>query len=127
MVSLFLGKKMKTFYTLLALAFTLVSTNALSKDDSFETTNFKTVSDALIALQTQSEVSYKAPKPGGVVMANYSSPFSVWSFVPKDHYAYPAVVKQEVKQKDNGEMYIELSALCQAEKVKCERLVEEFH
>ncbi|MES2208290.1 MAG: hypothetical protein V4525_16020 [Pseudomonadota bacterium] len=118
---------MKIFCTLLAFALTLANTNVLASDATpLETTRFKTVSDALVVLQSRSDVSYKAARPGGMVMANYSAPFSTWSFVPKEHYAYPAVVKREVKQRDSGEMYIEVSALCQAEKLRCEKLMDEF-
>ena len=87
---------------------------------------FKTVDEALAFLKTKSTVTFTTTKPDGWVIANDTSPFTVWSFTPEGHYAYPAVIKREVKQNDKGGVFIEMTALCQAEKEPCDRLIKEF-
>jgi hypothetical protein len=51
--------------------------------------------------------------------------YAIWSFTPEGHYAHPAVVRRTVKQA-NGMVYVEMSALCQAAKEPCDRLMREF-
>jgi len=36
------------------------------------------------------------------------------------------VVKRELKQNDKGDVFIEMTALCQAQKEPCDRLIKEF-
>jgi len=57
---------------------------------------------------------------------NDSKPFAIWSFTPEGHYAYPAVVKRELKQNAQGGAFIEMTALCEATKDACDRLIGEF-
>lgn len=49
-----------------------------------------------------------------------------WSFVPKTHEAYPAVIRREVKGNANkGGQTIQMAVLCQSEvEAACERLVD---
>ena len=87
---------------------------------------FKTVDEALTYLKTKSTVTFTTTKPDGWVIANDTSPFTVWSFTPEVHYAHQAVVKREIKQNENGGVYVKMTALCQAEKEPCDRLIAEF-
>lgn len=87
---------------------------------------FKTVDEALAFLKTKPTVTFTVTKPDDWLIANDTSPFTVWSFTPEGHYAYPAVVKREVKQNAQGGVFIEMTALCQAEKEPCDRLIQEF-
>lgn len=48
------------------------------------------------------------------------------SFAPSGHYAYPAVVRRTLKQSANGDLSLEMTALCQAAKEPCNRLMAEF-
>jgi hypothetical protein len=50
---------------------------------------------------------------------------TMWSFVPEGHYAYPAVVRRAMKQDAKG-IYLEMTALCQADKLSCDKLIREF-
>ncbi|MDJ0968921.1 MAG: hypothetical protein QNJ06_03390 [Kiloniellales bacterium] len=49
----------------------------------------------------------------------------LWSFTPASHPAHPATVKRTVFEKD-GAIYIDMTALCQADKASCDELVEQF-
>jgi len=87
---------------------------------------FKSVNEAMTFLKTKQTVTFTVTKPDGWVIANDTSPFTVWSFTPEGHYAHPAVVKRELKQNEDGGVYMKMNALCQAEKEPCDRLIAEF-
>ncbi|AKJ27055.1 hypothetical protein [Caldimonas brevitalea] len=86
---------------------------------------YTTVEEALQALKAKPGVSLSTTKPDNWVIATESGASIQWSFTPPGHYAHPAVVRREVKQKDN-DVYVETQALCHAEKVSCDRLIVEF-
>ena len=88
---------------------------------------FKTVSEALETLKTKPGVNVKFTQPDNWTVISAPDSKTVWSFTPSAHYAYPAVVKRELKVRANGDVYIETRALCQAEKVACDKLIEEFN
>ena len=50
---------------------------------------------------------------------------AVWSFVPNNHEAYPAVVKRAVVTRNDG-THIDMDVVCEAPKAACDRLVESF-
>ena len=105
----------------------LVCMSARAEDSgNTKSIGFKTVDEALAYLKTKPTVTFTNTKPDGWLIANDTSPFAVWSFTPEGHYAYPAVVKREIKQNDKGDVYVEMTALCQAEKEPCDRLIAEF-
>jgi hypothetical protein len=64
-------------------------------------------------------------QPDGWTIAVEPGTKAIWSFTPAGHYAYPAVVRREVKQRD-GNVYVDTVALCQAEKAACDRLIRDF-
>jgi hypothetical protein len=86
---------------------------------------YATVSEAFEALKSKPGVSISVTKPDAWVIINEPITYTQWSFTPMGHYAHPAVVRREVKQKE-GNVYIEMSALCQAEKLACDKIIEEF-
>jgi hypothetical protein len=87
---------------------------------------YPTVAAALEGLRARPGVSVSTTKPDGWIIVTETSTKAVWSFTPDGHYAYPAVVRREVKQRDGGEVYIDMVALCQAAKEPCDRLIREF-
>ena len=87
---------------------------------------YPTVAAALEGLRARPGVSVTTTQPDGWIIATETSTNAVWSFTPPGHYAYPAVVRREVKQRDGGEVYIDMVALCQAAKEPCDRLIREF-
>jgi len=81
------------------------------------------VAAALEALRGQSGVDFFLQ--GGWTIANDRANHTLWSFVPADHPAYPAVVRRTVVPRD-GQVFIEMGVLCQAQKPACDRLTGEF-
>ena len=51
--------------------------------------------------------------------------YTLWTFTPPGHEAYPAVVKRVITQQ-NDDLYVQMTALCQAEKPACDRLFARF-
>jgi hypothetical protein len=124
---------MRTFVITIFIAFTyIISLNVYGQaalDDSApkpSAVGFKTVSDALESLKSTPGVDITTTKPDGWTIANDSRNYAQWSFTPPGHYAYPAVVKRIIKQSADGNVFIQMTALCQAEKSPCDRLIEEF-
>jgi hypothetical protein len=70
-------------------------------------------------------VSITVTQPDGWTIAVEPATKAIWSFAPAGHYAYPAVVRREIKQR-GSDVYVEMVALCQAEKVPCDNLIREF-
>jgi hypothetical protein len=63
---------------------------------------------------------------GWTVIADESnSNFTLWSFVPPGHPAYPAVVRRQIIQNDHG-ISVAMSVLCEAPKAPCDKLVADF-
>lgn len=88
---------------------------------------YASVSQALESLKAKPGVSINITKPDGWVIINEPNPtFAVWSFTPEGHYAHPAVVRRIIQQRPNGEVYVEMAALCQATKEPCDKLIREF-
>jgi len=49
-----------------------------------------------------------------------------WSFAPRGHYAYPAVVRRKIEQNPDGNVFVRMSSLCEADKASCDKLIDEF-
>jgi hypothetical protein len=86
---------------------------------------YTSVQEALESLKSKPGISVTVTNPDSWVIIVEPQPYTQWSFTPAGHYAYPAVVRREIKQRD-GAIAVEMSALCQAEKAACDKLLEEF-
>ena len=86
---------------------------------------YPTVQAALEALQAKPGVQIQITKPDAWTIANEPGDVQ-WSFTPSTHNAYPAVVRRAIKMKPDGGIFIEMSALCQAEKAACDKLMADF-
>ncbi|HQS00428.1 MULTISPECIES: hypothetical protein [unclassified Polaromonas] len=86
---------------------------------------YPTVQAALEALQAKPGVQIQTTKPDAWTIANEPGDVQ-WSFTPSSHSAYPAVVRRAIKMKTDGGIFIEMSALCQAEKAACDKLIADF-
>ncbi|MGH8528441.1 MAG: hypothetical protein ACRETN_01165 [Nevskiales bacterium] len=84
---------------------------------------YSSVSTALSDLRNRPELATRIEN--GWTIANDSKNTTIWSFTPEGHPAHPAAVKRIVFEND-GAVYIDMKALCQADKVSCDRLVSEF-
>ena len=114
---------MRVFMLLQAL---LLSTAASASTPQQQSTiGYASVAEALSALKAKPGVQVEITKPDAWTII--SEPGNVqWSFSPSTHGAYPAVVRRALKVNPDGDLYIEMTALCQAEKMACDKLIEEF-
>lgn len=84
---------------------------------------FPTVAAALEALKARTDVNISIQ--GGWTIADDRLADTIWSFTPSDHPAYPAAVKRAIVSKDGG-LYVNMTALCQASKAACDKLITDF-
>jgi hypothetical protein len=83
---------------------------------------YPTVDAALKALRARNDVNISV-RDGWTIVDDPAN--TIWSFTPPDHPAHPAVVKRAVVSR-GGEVGLDMTALCQASKVACDKLIEEF-
>ncbi|MBT8145189.1 MAG: DUF4019 domain-containing protein [Gammaproteobacteria bacterium] len=86
---------------------------------------FATVEDALQSLRAKEGVNITNSDGWTVVDDSTGDNHVLWSFTPPGHPAHPAAVKRTVHEED-GAIWIDMNALCQAEKAPCDALIEEF-
>jgi hypothetical protein len=86
---------------------------------------YKSVAEALEAAKARPGASVSVTKPDGWVIVNEGGGQVVWSFTPEGHYAHPAVVRRMLVVRD-GQVTMEMRALCEAQKEPCDRLIREF-
>lgn len=109
------------------LAFTLALAGAAHAQQDAETPRplgYTRVADALAALQNNPGA--KITHPDGWTVVTVTKPeLAVWSFVPKGHDAYPAVVRRLIRKTDKG-TFVEMKVLCEAKQEPCRRLALQF-
>ncbi len=84
---------------------------------------YPTVAAALEALRARSDVSISVQ--GGWTIVNDNAANTIWSFTPANHPANPAAIKRAIVSHD-GKISVQMTALCQAGKAECDKLMEEF-
>lgn len=84
---------------------------------------YPSVAAALEALKARSDVQISDHQ--GWTVVNDPREAAFWSFTPPGHPAHPAAVKRKVVERD-GQSWIDMRALCQADKAACDKLMEEF-
>ena len=85
---------------------------------------YPTVAAALESLRARSEVSISVQ--GGWTIVDDRSTNALWSFTPPNHPAHPAAVKRTLVSRD-GKLFIDMTALCEAGKAACDKLIAEFN
>lgn len=91
------------------------------------TIEFKTVAEALASIKSNPNMHVTVTEgPDVWTVAGDSDGLTQWSFVPPGHEAYPAVVKRAISRSENGEVYVTMAALCEAEKRACDKLIQDF-
>jgi hypothetical protein len=100
---------------------------ALCTSNAFAQTNqgigFATVKEALDTLKSRKSANISLQ--GGWTIVNDSGESTIWSFTPSNHPAHPSVVKRTIVS-DKGQIGVEMSALCEAQKAACDGLMAEF-
>lgn len=103
-----------------ALSGAVSATPAASKESSI---GYRTVAAALADLKSQPDNEVNVQD--GWTIINETKHHAIWSFTPEGHPAYPAAVKRTFVEHD-GAVYVEMTALCQAQKKACDDLIEQF-
>ena len=85
-----------------------------------------TVAEMLEALKSKPSVNFSVTEPDHWTIATESDFTAQWSFTPPGHYAYPAVVQRLMKKRPNGDVYVEMSVLCETDQASCDRLGADF-
>lgn len=78
---------------------------------------------AMAALRAKPGVVFTEQR--GWTVAEDRADYAVWSFVPSEHPAHPAVVRRRVVERD-GAMFVDMQVLCTAKKPACDALLQEF-
>lgn len=86
------------------------------------TIGYETVAEALAALKAKPGAEVSETPDGWTVIRDGSA---LWSFTPDGHAAHPSAVKREPVTSD-GKTVLNMTVLCQAEKIPCDDLVREF-
>ena len=86
---------------------------------------YMSVAEALEALKAKPGVQVQITKSDDWTIINEPD-HKQWSFTPNTHFAYPAVVRREIKVNAQGGVFIEMTSLCESTKPNCEKLVEDF-
>ncbi len=84
---------------------------------------FTTVEQARKALSAQSGMQVSEQQ--GWLIVTDQKEMTLWSFTPRGLAAYPAAVRRRVVR-GSEEIYVETTALCEAEKAACDRLIADF-
>jgi len=84
------------------------------------TIGYPTVQAALEALRNKPGVKFRTEN--GWLIAQDDDEIAVYMFVPKDHPAYPTVIKRSVVNRD-GKGYMETNVRCEASKPTCDDLM----
>ena len=103
-----------------------VSPPASAASEPGLTVNSGTVAETLEKAKALPGASVTTTKPDAWVIVTEIGGMKLWSFTPPTHYAYPAVVLRHLKVKDNGDLYVEMTAHCEADKAVCDKLMKEF-
>src|SRR4030095_746887 len=104
-----------------ALLLTALSFGAAAQDQ--RGVGYPTVDAALQALKARKDVSISVQ--GGWTIVDDRAASTLWSFTPPGHPAHPAVVKRSVVSLGGG-IGIDMTALCEAAKSACDKLMAEF-
>lgn len=84
---------------------------------------YATVADAFAALHARTDVVIVV-RDGWTIVQEQEGRI-IWSFVPTEHHAFPAVVRREFAQRNDASL-IQMQCLCESTKAACDRLVAEF-
>ena len=84
---------------------------------------YSSPAQALAALRARPDVAFSEQR--GWTMAEDLANRAIWSFVPPEDPAYPAVVRRRVVQQGTA-VFVDAQLLCGATKPACDALLQEF-
>lgn len=105
-------------------AATAAKTDEPIKESTGTSIAYKNVDEARKALTGDPGNVVKKTDNGWLVVQQPKES-AVWSFSPPGHPSYPSVVKRFPVERD-GQVFLNMSVICQAKKAPCDDLVREF-
>lgn len=113
-------------YLLKLLLVILSITSAVSAEQGEENSiRYATVEEAFAALEKNPDAVLTEHEGWKVFNVKEKGVYVLWSFTPPDHPAHPTVVKRSILKKD-GELFIDMAALCFSPRILCDSLLEDF-
>ena len=106
----------------IVLVFFVSISNASENDNAIGYKDVETAYNALIDDENATLTEYEG---WSVFKQNAEGYYVLWSFTPDFHPAHPSAIRRKIQQKD-GQLEIEMGALCFAEKEYCDHLVDQF-
>lgn len=85
---------------------------------------YGSVAEALTALSEKPGTSRRVSREGWVEIEDIEKNV-LWSFVPEEHPAYPAVIRRTTSGRGMT-VQIDMSGVCEAERAACEQLMKEL-
>lgn len=92
------------------------------EDDSIQ---YKTVDEALKALESDPDAVFSEYEGWKIFKQKGNGRYILWSFTPPEHPAHPTVVRRSIA-KINGQLNIDMDALCYSTQNFCDSLMEDF-
>ena len=86
---------------------------------------YTNVQEAYDALESNPSAKQTEHEGWSIFNIKQEGKYILWSFTPENHAAHPSAIRREVVSIE-GEVYISMSALCQADQWSCDQLIEEF-
>ena len=111
---------MKTFLSL-SLIFSSFVAAAQTAPQQASGVGYKSVAEAMAAVKDKPGVTVTTRARDQWIIINEAEAKINWSFAPAGHYAYPAVVRREIKVNDEGKLVMQTRALCDSGVSACER------
>jgi len=94
-----------------------------SRSLSTQSFEYPTVAAARSALRARTDLVIH--EENGWLGFQDTATMTIWTFTPRNHPAYPSVVKQTVVPSANASV-LRVSGLCEATKVECDKLMAEY-
>ncbi len=112
-------------FVLLVLAATCAATAHAQPAAESSRIAYASVAEALKDLESKDGNGTVVTHPDGWTIVN-EPPVAQWSFTPKGHAAYPAVVRRIIRRSADGKVSVETASLCEAPQEACTKLLEDF-
>lgn len=111
-------------YIVIALLMASLSINAAASEEDGPIP-FKTVEEALKSLESDPKTELTEYEGWKIFKQKQNGRYILWSFTPDNHPAHPTVVRRAIV-KLNGELTIDMDALCYSTRIFCDSLMEDF-
>ena len=112
-------------YLVICLMITIAFSDSPAAESEDSSIGYESVATALNELKQDPESKVTTQDGWTIIQSSGSGSMALWSFAPQYHPAYPAAVKRVVIEEKGG-VYIHMTALCEATKIECDKLIEQF-